>query len=708
MGSRWNEDPRHWRVTAFLALIVAVQAAALFHELAVGRYDLNDNVFHAALIEDCADELRSGGNPVDFWAAEWSLGYPVLRTYQPLGHLLVAGLHVVTGIDVENLFGRIRYLLLCLWPLTAFVSARWLGFSPWTAAAAAALAPLVATDGLFGLELGSYVWRGSGLFTQSLAMHLLALTLGFGARVLRSGRGLVAAGLLLGSTFLGHFIYGYMAALSLVLLALVEAPRWPRLRRTIAVAAVSAVTAAPCLVPLLLDAPWINRSRWEAAWKWDSLGAAEVTSKLVHGKLLDAGRFPSLSLLALIGAAAVSWTLWKRNAGDPAADGPAAARFALAGAVLWLALFCGRPTWGDALRLLGLGELTHLHRLIGGFHFFAVLVAAVGLRRLWTSLDGRGRAGRIAAATATVVLLAAAAVERAAYLERNRAWGLENAAAHRAERAPLDAVLALAGEAPGRVFPGLGGGWGKDFKVGSVPLSAWLSRRRIPALAYLYHAMAPTGDLMVHFDEWRPEHYRLFNVSTVLAPSDRRVAPFLEPGARSGRFRLWRAPSSGYFDVVAVDHAAAVDRASFYAVNKRWLDSPWPGQRRHLRLDFGDDGGGLPRIDAAGPLPPAFDAGSLGTVDWESRQGETYRAQVRTTAPSHLLFKMTYHRGWRATVDGEPRPTVSLSPGFVGVALEPDGHHVELRYLPETWRGPLAVASLLVLLAALLVENRPS
>jgi hypothetical protein len=55
------------------------------------------------------------------------------------------------------------------------------------------------------------------------------------------------------------------------------------------------------LLPLLLDAPRVNRSRWEPAWKWDSFGAREVLEKLLSGDLLDAGRLPVLSLLALAG-----------------------------------------------------------------------------------------------------------------------------------------------------------------------------------------------------------------------------------------------------------------------------------------------------------------------------------------------------------------------------------------------------------------------
>ncbi len=696
---------RRWLPRTAVALLVGLQAGALWHELTITRYDLNDNVFHVALVADAAEALRRGENPTTVWVPEWSLGYPVLRTYQPLAHLMVAGLDVAGGgaVDLETLFSWVRYLLLCLWPLTVFVSARLLGLSPWTAVAAAALAPLVATEGLFGLELGSYLWRGSGLFTQSLAMHLLALTLGFGGRALRSGRALVPSGFALGLTFLAHFIYGYIAGLSLALLALIEAPRPRRLLRMALVGLIALVVATPVLIPLLLDAPMINRSVWEPSWKWDSLGMSEVASKLIRGELLDAGRFPSLTLLALAGAAAVGWRL--RTSRTPSGA------FLLAGAGLWLALFCGRPTWGLSLRWLGLGELTHLHRLIGGAHFFLILLAAVGLGGLWAALGRHGREGRILAAVGTALLLWPAWTERVAYLEQNRTWGMANVAAHRAEEAELETILALASDTPGRVFPGFGGGWGKDFRIGSVPVSAWLSRQRIPSLAYLYHSMAMSGDVMVHFDERRRDHFRLFNVSAVLAPSDRTVAPFLERGPRSGRIRMWQAPESGYFEVVAVDYAVEIDRSSFYEVNRRWLAGAGPRQRRHLRLDFVNDDDfdsvdDSPRLGVADPIPSMADEASLGSVEWQEHLGKIYRAHVRVSAPAYLLFKMTYHRNWRATVDGQQRPTVMLSPGFVGVALEPGGHEVELRYRPEPWRTPSVFVCLAVLLVAGWVERR--
>ena len=660
-----------------VALAVAVQALALSHELAIGRVDLNDNLFHLRLTERVAETLESGGNPFDFWVSEWSLGYPVTRTYQPLGHLAVASVWLTLGkqIELETLFLWARYLLICLWPLTVYLCARGLRFSSATAVAAALVAPLVATQSLFGLEYGSYLWRGSGLFTQSLAMHLLAASLALAYRALATGRHLTPAGVMLGLTFLAHFIYGYIAALSVVLLALLEAPRVKRLARTAFAGTVALTISLFHLLPLLLDSPQINRSRWEPAWKWDSYGAREVLEKLATGELLDAGRLPVLSLLALIGAV-IAW----RGSGSVERD--AGERFALAGAVLWLMLYFGRPTWGEALRLLGISEMMHLHRLLGGVHLFLVLLAGVGLGGLWALAARRGRA---ATATATLIALAwlyPAAAERWHYLEENRRWGRQNLEAHQREGPELAAALAYARTEPGRIFPGLGGGWGKDFRVGWVPLHGHLARDGTPAVSYLYHAMALTSDIMVHFNEWQAEHYRLFNVSTVLAPADRRVAAFLTPAAGAGRFQLYRAPASGWFELVDVPDTAIVDRHSFYDINRRWLDSGWLAARQHLRLDFAT----AKASEAPTLEPPEHAARRRGKVAWQDRRGEVYRARVSVDRPAHLLFKMTYHRNWRVSINGEPAETMMLTPGFLGVALAPGGYEVECRYRPEGWR----------------------
>lgn len=704
--------PRALSALALAALVVA-HGCALRAELGAWP-DLNDNVLHYTLAARVVAAIDRGESPLDFWVSEWTLGYPVPRTYQPLGHLVVAILYLALGraVPLAEVFLSTRFLLVCLLPLTAYAAARLLMLGRAAALAAAVLSPLTVTSGLYGVEYGSYLWRGSGLYAQAWAMHGLLLTLGLAYRAVRTGRGLVPAAVMLALTFLSHFIYGYVAAASASLLLLVPDRAAPgrRLVRLAAIGLLALVLTAWVVVPLLADARLIGPDRWEPRWKVDSYGASGVVKRLFSGELLDSGRLPVLSLLAL-GGALVCFRRSRRrereDADEPGAPGSAGA-FLLLGTLLWLALLCGRPTWGATLALVGLGPDVPLHRLIGGVHAFMLLLAAVGLGWLGDRAAAfRGKIARSAAVLASLLLLLPALRERHGYLVLNARWSTESAAAYRSERDAVDAALRRAGERGGRVYPGLAAGWGNAFRVGSVPVHALLSIHRLPAVAFLYHAMALTSDLMVRFDERNPAHYRLFNVATVLADRGRALPPFLSPLAEFGRFRLLAAPAGGYFDLVSVPFGVRCDRERFYEVNDPWLQSDWVAKRQHLWLDFGaGTPAGLRSLPLDGPRPPVEEASGLGQLDDEGRDGEVYRVRALVERASFLLFKMTYHPNWAALVDGRREPTVMLSPGFVGVRVPPGRHEVEMRYEPGGGKAVLLLLGVLLLGPAALAERR--
>src|SRR5690242_12530617 len=153
-------NPQRERVIsiALLALVVMAHSIALWPETAISRVDLNDNVFHYTLVERIVEAVQQGQNPLDCWSPEWSLGFPVLRVYQPLAHLLVAAAWFALGktVSLMTVFVWVRFLSVALLPLTFYAAARLLGLSRLTAAAAAMLSPLVSTDFLYGIEYGSY------------------------------------------------------------------------------------------------------------------------------------------------------------------------------------------------------------------------------------------------------------------------------------------------------------------------------------------------------------------------------------------------------------------------------------------------------------------------------------------------------------------------------------------------------------------------
>lgn len=106
-GTRWAWIARPLGF-ALVACAVGFGAVCLAPELKIGRAPLNDLVFHRAASEWMEASLARGEPFLDPWVSEWSLGYPVWRSYPPLAHLLgalVLGLALLpVGLD------RTRYL----------------------------------------------------------------------------------------------------------------------------------------------------------------------------------------------------------------------------------------------------------------------------------------------------------------------------------------------------------------------------------------------------------------------------------------------------------------------------------------------------------------------------------------------------------------------------------------------------------------------
>ncbi len=683
-----------WPARFLLLAVVAVSAIGLWPDLAASRVDLNDNVSHFALIERIVGEIGRGANPLDAWSPEWTFGFPVLRTYQPLAHLLVAAIFFALGksVSLMTVFVWVRFLAVVLLPVSFYAAARLLDLGRPAALAAAVMAPLIASSGLFGLEYGSYVWAGNGLFPQSVAAHLLLLALGFGWRALRTGKGIVLAGSLLGLTCLSHLIFGYMGALSLLLAAVLpdrDVPRAARFARTLGIGGVAFALSAFQLLPLLLDGPITNHSRWEPAWKWDAFGVANTLRYLFTGQLLDANRLPVLSLAALAGVAAVAWNRFRQ----------AAWTWTLASTGLWIALLFGRSFWGPALSLAGVTADMQLHRVAAGAQVFLLLLAAVAFGELWRILGARGR--QKTALVIALVLLAPAIRERSAYLANNQSWSRDNLAAYAGGAAALDATISRVQELGGRVYAGVPSGWGGQNKVGAVPFFAFLSVRQIPAVSYLYNAMALTAEIEPRMNEWNPAHYRLFGIRSVVTPAGIKTAlpPFWKRDQTIGRFDIFTIPESGYFDVVDAPAAVHTTKHNFYEVNERWLQSDWVGWRQHLLLDLG---GPVPenlRLWPENALPALPALPPPGAV-LSQRESE---AQVNVARPSYVLYKMTWHPNWHAWVDHMPVATAMLSPGFIGIPVGSGIHTVAVRYEGSAWKLWLALSGIgIVMLAAFL------
>jgi hypothetical protein len=763
---------------------VAFNLYYLFPEVAIRVPALNDDVLHLLTLQQTVAALAAGKDPTDFWLGQIGFGYPLFHYYQHLPDVAPAVLYALLSRVIRSMppldlvLSWISYLLLSLFPLSIYWSMRRFGFDRLPSAFAGLAASLISANFIYGLDFGSYVWAGSGLYTQLWAMVLLPPTLAQGYVALRTGRGFFWAVVLLAATLLCHLVYGYIALGSLVLIAaLVDGPNplapFPareggtpergsgvgaplpaagrgrglgryldaplsltlrnlgrRGARLVLLFALVALVISYFLVPFFLDHAYMNRSVWERPEKYDSFGAAQVLGWLVKGQLFDYGRFPSLTLLAGVGVLVCVWR-WRQER----------YRIPLGLAALWLVLYFGRPAWGSLLDLLPLSRDLQFHRLIGGVHLAGIFLIGIGLGALWEWLSSgplwerlssvfislwkgaptnplsprERRPARLLSILLTLALTALvlfpAYKERAAYLTKNAALMALSRNAYAAEAKDLDGLAAtLRNLPPGRVYAGLGANWGKDYRVGDIPVYALLQRSGFDMLGYIYHALSLNTDEEVLFDENNPVEYNLFDVRYVVAPIGRPVPSFLQPVKDFGRHRLYSVPTTGYFDLVGSDVTLVGDPRDLYPVASRWLASGLPTAKENWGVRFEgatlDYQQSFPLAKAGALIPPTAPLGGppRGRIVSEKVQGDTYLANVVVDRPSTLLLKVTYHPNWHAYVDGVETATTMVLPSFVGVSLAPGTHNVRLVYQPGPLRGDLMLLGLLTLILLGAVE----
>ncbi len=295
MASRWGPLTLLGLTCLFLLAILRGETAK--------AVNLNDSSFHLQMVRWAGGQIREGRVPFDGWYPYLTAGSSFFHHYQSLPHTLTAAIARFSGAGDQTTYLWILYLLLALWPIAIYVSARLLGWGRWTAAAAAAVSPLIVSASGYGYEHGSYTWRGYGVYSQLWGMWMLPLAWGTTWRAVTRGKYYVAATAALALTMAFHFITGYLAVLTVGVWVLVAGSGYlVRAGRAAVVVIGSVLVASWVLVPLIGDTKWTTRSEFYTGSVYnDSYGAHKILAWLFTGDLFDSGRFPIVSLLFALG-----------------------------------------------------------------------------------------------------------------------------------------------------------------------------------------------------------------------------------------------------------------------------------------------------------------------------------------------------------------------------------------------------------------------
>ncbi|HXW81391.1 MAG TPA: hypothetical protein VEJ84_17950, partial [Acidimicrobiales bacterium] len=525
---------------------------------------LNDGSVHQQMVRDATRLIDAGRLPFTSWLPYIGLGSAQFLHYQSLGSVLTGLAGTVVGADTAYRWAL--YLLLALWPLAIYSSARLFGLTRGAAAAAAVLAPFVVSFTGVGFERGAYMWIGGAeVWTQLLGSWALPFAWACTWRAMKDARFIWVAAALVGLTVGLHFLCGYLAFLGVIVLALAaDGQLRKRLARAAVLFAASLAAAAWVVVPLIVMSKWsaINQPLAETPYV-KGYGVRQELVWLFTGQMFDAKRaLPAITVLVLMGAV-LAIARWRR---DPLM------RSLLALFVACLLLSFGSSTWGGLANAVPAHADLYFRRFTMGSQLAGIYLAGAAVAFAWQAwvriLDvlASSRLTRITAllgaAVATLAWLSPAVAQASNFDQRNGSIVQAQQGADETDGAmiaPLISYIKQHGD--GRTYAGLPNNWGHSFTVGFVPVYKYIESQDVDEVTYLVPTLSLMLDPETNFDEDNPADYTIFGIRYLLLPVGASPPVPAQLVMQHGIYSLWQISANGYVDLVQLTGTLSADRA---------------------------------------------------------------------------------------------------------------------------------------------------
>src|SRR3989338_3994468 len=320
--------------------------------------DPNDNIFQYALVDEAKSiwkQIFTGKlSPfylLDSWQNRWAEGFSLSNYYSHLPQAVIA---LFGGY---KLFVIIRTLMLILLPLMFFWGGTILRLPSGFSLILALFSQAIFTDGLYGIDSSSFLWRGWGLSAQLMAVFFLPLafayTLDYFENKRNLGKAILFNFLVAQSHFgmfslllLGYGVYLIYEFISYLVNKInpnfkaqmtnqIPNPKSKRnhqgfglwildlnwildfdigiLKRSFIFIGLLLFSLSYFITPFFLQGQYRNYSVWDPIWKFDSWGARQVIVWFLNGDLFDFGRSSLITLSVIFGV----FLGWGYLYGDP-------------------------------------------------------------------------------------------------------------------------------------------------------------------------------------------------------------------------------------------------------------------------------------------------------------------------------------------------------------------------------------------------------
>lgn len=650
--------------------------------------DPNDNIFQYGLVDEAKNiwkQVLTGKlSPfylIDSWNERWAEGYALSANYTHIPQIILSGTSILTGIDTYRLFVFIRTIFLILLPLSFYAAVRILGSGAFEAVAAAFFSQVIITDGLYGIDASSFLWRGWGLSAELFALFFLPVALAAGIRFITDGRFAKRAlilNILVGFMHIGMF-YLLLIAYSLIFVLNIFGRTWNEqkksLRRVLSLIVFPGFVLAYFILPFILSSQYRNFSFWDPLWKFRSWGMMQVITWLLNGSLFDFNRVSILTFLSVFG---VILGLGNKNI---------VIKSTSVLYILFFLLFFGSSTWGVLYGFLpGMAEY-HQHRIIVMVQVTGIFAAAFITSRLFQIVMAKKYRFLIA----TIVIIPSFVLMEQPvfqYAKQNEMLLRNSSARYKQDYPDLKRIENILSKLPsGRVYAGRPGNWGRDFKAGDTQVYMVLSRDGFPVVGFLPQSWSPNSDLEQFFNEESEDHFRLYNVRYLIYPAAKKPPAFTEKIVSSGNYFLYKTTGAyGWFDVVHSTQTVKVSRKTeLLNIQHNWILSKWVKGRDFPKIVFKSPS------DRTYIFSNVTRSENLGNTEikQETVQAQRYQATIvvkRSCLDCIVFLKQTYNPGWKMTINGRKINSYPVFPFYIGVAVPQEAGNYNLDAIYESDR----------------------
>ena len=192
--------------------------------------------------------------------------------------------------------------------------------------------------------------------------------------------------------------------------------------------------------------------------------------------------------------------------------------------------------------------------------------------------------------------------ERAAWAAQGREWIDEQLAADATDGADLVALMDEAERmGSGRIFAGLRGSGGELYRVGQVPVYAYLLDHDVDAVGFTRPAWSLSSAIEVQFQKTDPAHYGLFAIHYLIVPAGQQPPVDATLVDERGKHALWLIGDGGYSGIVDTTPAILADRTNLGAKMSAFMHSGAIAEGRFPTVAFAGAPAAPPTLRGGAP-----------------------------------------------------------------------------------------------------------